>query len=347
MSGALATTACINHDEIACAVAAYMCKTATDEQCASAQIRLHTIEVQDCKKANGVYELQAQVHNDRTIWKRIDGGAFYIFYSAKKEAWYLNSKLCDQGCASCQSTAYSPPLGRWDRNGLAVLSVQEDPENTTIVEALVAKRQNTLSTKSPPVSLKDLANMPVFVPAGRGRLAARGAPGPGIMGQWVAEAGTTHVVTLLREDEPAFAKVQQRACDLIKGQELRGWSHIPLSGGRCVNTLSESGRKPISKKELQYAAQDKLSLMRVGEIAELLRQGESVVVHCAAGMHRTGIVCYMALRQLGQSSVEALQSILRSRPVTHTEVTKTTSKHAPLYELAEELLSDQAASSDV
>merc|ERR1712217_75002 len=63
--------------------------------------------------------------------------------------------------------------------------------------------------------------MPVFVPAGHGRLAARGAPSPGVLEQWVSEGGATHVVTLLRDDEPGFDKVRRKALELIDQGSLK------------------------------------------------------------------------------------------------------------------------------
>merc|ERR1712070_820590 len=103
------------------------------------------------------------------------------------------------------------------------------------------------------------------------------------------------------------------------------WLHLPLSGKRAVT-------------DPQPSDMDAASLRRVAEVAALLQHGESVVVHCAAGMHRTGVVCYLALRHVGQGEEEALASILASREITHAEVTKVCKHHRPLYVLAEEKL---------
>ena len=76
----------------------------------------------------------------------------------------------------------------------------------------------------------------------------------------------------------------------------------------------------------------------------MLMNGQSVVVHCAAGMvrctmlvrpqltalsgqHRTGVVCYLAQRHAGVSPEQALAGVLLTRPVTYTEVCATGIHH--------------------
>jgi len=146
-----------------------------------------------------------------------------------------------------------------------------------------------------------------------GRICARGRPAS--ISKWVT-AGCTAVVTLLRSDEGAVGCGAQCQKYGLK------WMHLPLSGKRAIIT-------PLHE--------DRTSLARVGEIAKWLSCGESVVVHCAAGMHRTGVVCYLVLRLLGLSQHETLDTIHATRPVTHQEITKCTRKHKPLCELAEDL----------
>ncbi|MES2940701.1 MAG: tyrosine-protein phosphatase [Pseudomonadota bacterium] len=47
----------------------------------------------------------------------------------------------------------------------------------------------------------------------------------------------------------------------------------------------------------------------VGAIADALRRGESVLLHCAAGMGRTGTAAACVLKALGMSSDAALQHV--------------------------------------
>jgi len=179
-------------------------------------------------------------------------------------------------------------------------------------------------------SVQDLASTAkgvVFVSVDAGRLAASAAPGPGAVKSW-KECGASTVVTLLRDDEPAF----NCAKDQIIALGLR-WLHLPLSGKKAITEPQQARAGKATKTK-----HDALSLSRVHEVTELLKAGESVVVHCAAGMHRTGVVCYLTLRRLNLSPKDALSIILKSRPITHEEITKSTSNHLPLCELAEGMM---------
>ncbi len=49
-------------------------------------------------------------------------------------------------------------------------------------------------------------------------------------------------------------------------------------------------------------------------VAEHVSRGEGVVVHCAGGTGRTGTVLACALRQLGRSADEAIDSVRMHRP---------------------------------
>ena len=150
-----------------------------------------------------------------------------------------------------------------------------------------------------------------------GRLCARGAPSAKKVREW-KEAGATAVVTLLRSDENQIGPIEA-ACT---GQELV-WLHLPLSGKKAVPSSTTALHLPSLSlllslqpadtlhtigvlKKLQVASEqsqrsdfDNRSLSRAVEVAELLQQGASVIVHCAAGMHRTGVMCYLAQRYAG------------------------------------------------
>mmetsp|Transcript_82696 Transcript_82696/g.151605 ORF Transcript_82696/g.151605 Transcript_82696/m.151605 type:complete len:329 (-) Transcript_82696:270-1256(-) len=289
------------------------------------------VEVRDCKKANGVYERHREAYNGKPVWKRREGLPCYIFYNLAKQAWFINKELANKsGYASLSSTAEVPPLGRWDRSGSAMLvalgyEAQDAKRDAVPSEAMPVWRHAGQVAGS-----RKAGDLLVFVRAGRGRLAARGAPGDGAIARWCSEVGPMYVVTLLREDEPAFRVVQPQVRQLEADGTIRGWLHLPLSGGSCITMRTPS-------------EQDVQSLANVNKIVELLRGGASVVVHCAAGLHRTGIVCYATLRLLGQSPEEALESILLSRPKTHAEITKATKKHIPLCELAEQRVVQSSA----
>jgi len=136
-----------------------------------------------------------------------------------------------------------------------------------------------------------------WVQVGAGRLTASGAPSAAKLHELRAEMGVSHVVTLLRETESQCPAVRA-ACARLG----LGWTHLPLSGAK----LADAG--------------DKASIERIPELVALLAAGESVLVHCAAGMHRTGISCYIALRLAGWSVGEAVDGVRAVREITHDEL---------------------------
>jgi hypothetical protein len=131
-----------------------------------------------------------------------------------------------------------------------------------------------------------------------GRLTAAGAPSFKKL-QTLRDMGADHVVTLLRADEPACASVMAGCA----GLEL-GWTHLPMSGAKLD------------------APTDAKSFLRLYEVLPLLDQGKSVVVHCAAGMHRTGMSCYALLRLAGWSAEDACHGVKGMREVSYEELIK-------------------------
>jgi len=150
-----------------------------------------------------------------------------------------------------------------------------------------------------------------WVPLIRGSLALAGAPNEEAARRWARE-GANVVVSLLRDDEPRCDSAR-KACE---DAGMR-WEHCPLSGKRGVTA-------PTSHE-------DRGSLARVLELLpELLGAGESVVVHCAAGMHRTGAVAFCVVRRCGFSTEQALAAVERMRPVTHKALLETEKKRGQM-----------------
>lgn len=56
-------------------------------------------------------------------------------------------------------------------------------------------------------------------------------------------------------------------------------------------------------------------------IATALKSGESVIIHCSAGLHRTGILAYCILRNGGMTSDESLSAIGMMREETASALT--------------------------
>lgn len=115
---------------------------------------------------------------------------------------------------------------------------------------------------------------------------------------YLQAAGCDRVVTLLSEREGA------REIGLaIEAVEL-AWSWIPLSSGR-----------PPEGAPAQRARHG------IAELSERLDAGEAILIHCSAGMHRTGMLAYALLRRRGVAQEAALQRIAAMRPVARSALT--------------------------
>jgi protein-tyrosine phosphatase len=131
-----------------------------------------------------------------------------------------------------------------------------------------------------------------FVPIGNGRLALYHFLGrntvPGLV-----EQGCTHVVTLLRDTERAESignKVQASGMT---------WLWVPVPNGKYP----------------QGEVHERLATA-IPQVSALLDDGASVLIHCSAGIHRTGMLAYGLLRWRGLGAEEALETIGKIRPVT-------------------------------
>ena len=107
----------------------------------------------------------------------------------------------------------------------------------------------------------------------------------------LGEAGCTLVATLLCEREGALAIGQ-----LVQEAGLQ-WVWLPRP----------NSAPPLGKEAVQYKA-------GIYNLAGLLEQGVSLLVHCSAGIHRTGTVGYALLRIHGYAQEEALEALREMRP---------------------------------
>jgi protein-tyrosine phosphatase len=131
-----------------------------------------------------------------------------------------------------------------------------------------------------------------LVPIGPGALALTHRPKRTALASWKA-AGVTHVVTLLAEREGAQ--------DIGAATTRAGldWIWVPI-GNAAVPDDGETQRL----------------LPAIDQIAGVVRRGGHVVVHCSAGVHRTGMFGYALLRRLGLSADEARSKLAELRAVT-------------------------------
>ncbi len=131
-----------------------------------------------------------------------------------------------------------------------------------------------------------------WISLGNGRLTLWHRPGARAVSQLKA-FGCDCILTLLshREGAPAVGKLAELA-----GLE---WVWLPL----------ENGQPP------RGSAAESI-LLALPALAERLNAGRSILVHCSAGIHRTGMVAYALLRWYGHDEDRALAIIGEMRAHT-------------------------------
>jgi protein tyrosine phosphatase (PTP) superfamily phosphohydrolase (DUF442 family) len=131
-----------------------------------------------------------------------------------------------------------------------------------------------------------------WVEVGGGRLALSHRPRLKAIAGFAGQ-GCQRVLTLQGEDEsPGQIGAAVRKAGLA-------WTWVKIGDGRF----------PVGKADLA---------MRQGlhDMVACLKAGESVLIHCSAGIHRTGMFTFALLRSLGLSEPEALEKIALMRPHT-------------------------------
>lgn len=105
--------------------------------------------------------------------------------------------------------------------------------------------------------------------------------------------GVTHVVTLLAEREGAR--------EIGNAVRLAGltWIWCPLENGQPPDTSRTAELRPV-----------------IVELAAAVAGGATILVHCSAGIHRTGMFGYALLRQLGFDPAAARAKLIELRAVT-------------------------------
>ena len=124
-----------------------------------------------------------------------------------------------------------------------------------------------------------------FRKVGRGRLALFHRP-KNTDFPALHEMGCTHVITLLKDSEGAerYGKMTKDA-----GME---WVWLPVPNGK-------------------YPEGDvhQLLLESLPRLSQQLDDGNSILIHCSAGIHRTGMVAYALLRWRGMNREQAMKLI--------------------------------------
>jgi protein-tyrosine phosphatase len=108
-----------------------------------------------------------------------------------------------------------------------------------------------------------------------------------------AAAAPTTLLTLLAEKEGA------RDLGAAAARAGLDWIWLPL----------ENGRPPAQRRDEEIAA-------ALAGARAALAAGRRLLVHCSAGIHRTGMIGYALLRLCGAGADEARAALERLRPVT-------------------------------
>jgi protein-tyrosine phosphatase len=133
---------------------------------------------------------------------------------------------------------------------------------------------------------------PKFVPVGGGALALTHRPKQRDVPRLPA-FGVTHVVTLLAGREGA-----QEIGEAVRHAGLT-WIWCPLDNGQPPDARRTAELRPV-----------------IAELAALVASGATILVHCSAGIHRTGMFGYALLRQLGLEPAAAHAKLMELRAVT-------------------------------
>jgi protein-tyrosine phosphatase len=133
---------------------------------------------------------------------------------------------------------------------------------------------------------------PNWVNVGHGRLAIGHRPKLKALPR-LKEAGCTHLLTLLGEREGAMT------IGLAAQKARIEWLWLPLDNGDPLPEV----REPEVRTMLE-------------RLVLLLECKSSILVHCSAGIHRTGMITYALLRKMGLSRERALQTLSELRAVT-------------------------------
>lgn len=114
----------------------------------------------------------------------------------------------------------------------------------------------------------------------------------------IARDGCNCIVTLQAATEDPHIKLIQAAC-IQTGME---WIQLNFWQNYYQHQGSE-GHPAITRL--------------IDQICEKVKAGQSVMLHCAAGIHRTGILIYGVLRRLGFESSATLNLIKTMRSATY------------------------------
>lgn len=112
-----------------------------------------------------------------------------------------------------------------------------------------------------------------------------------------------------------IARLQQQGCHRVV--TIQGNHEAP---GQIERAVKQAGMAwtwiPVGSAKFPQDEEDALMRSALKDLAAYVRAGESVLIHCSAGIHRTGMFAFGLLRWLGLSEAESLEKISAMRPQT-------------------------------
>jgi ADP-ribosyl-[dinitrogen reductase] hydrolase len=120
----------------------------------------------------------------------------------------------------------------------------------------------------------------------------------------IARWGAQALVTLL--DSLEMARLRLQALPPLLGSHRIVWHHLPLDPRQAPNPSFEQSWRSLSQ-----------------QLADLVRDGGRVAIHCRDGRTRTGMVAALLLVELGCAPQDAINRVRAARPgsleLTHQE----------------------------
>ncbi|CAF4589016.1 unnamed protein product [Rotaria sp. Silwood1] len=123
------------------------------------------------------------------------------------------------------------------------------------------------------------------------------------------DLGVTHIFTLLNNNEIK----QTNICNHIKSADIESL-HVPIAGAEI--SIFTSSQATID------LLMEQLPTIRDLLLNSTITTPVKMIIHCAAGLHRTGTITYLLLRLCHFTSNQALLIINRTRAITARQVGK-------------------------
>jgi predicted protein tyrosine phosphatase len=156
-----------------------------------------------------------------------------------------------------------------------------------------------------------------FIKICRGHLAIRPRPTLPQLRVWKPD-----ILVSLSESRPGTKRMRQLHY-MVQAMQSVEW--VPLQ----LNILS-------CKAKATLTPSDFTTLKYVDVLLEKLAKGKKIVVHCHAGLHRSGFFVYILLRRHGMSETHAVKALRMTRRRTFNEMTAySTRRRLTLAQIAE------------